>query len=161
MQYFVPFVLIWFVIFENRSRSGMRKNVAERYRSCRVSWLLLKKSAGSWRGRFGDNFMGCWTVFVLDFLFVIDFLFVMQVNYIQNDNARLENKVTELKGTLNSLLQSRENFVIAYEVIVCDFVGWFLLLMVITCYAELLTYCIRRFLACSTMESDFTLDFLC
>ncbi|CAK8536875.1 unnamed protein product [Lathyrus sativus] len=38
-----------------------------------------------------------------------------KVNYIQNDNVMLENKVKELKGTLNSLLQSRENFVIAYE----------------------------------------------
>ncbi|XP_058777218.1 uncharacterized protein LOC131651575 isoform X2 [Vicia villosa] len=38
-----------------------------------------------------------------------------KVNYIQNDNVMLENKVKELKGTVNSLLQSRENFVIAYE----------------------------------------------
>ncbi|KAL5100388.1 hypothetical protein RYX36_004715 [Vicia faba] len=38
-----------------------------------------------------------------------------KVNFVQNDNVMLENKVNELKGTLNSLLQSRENFVIAYE----------------------------------------------
>ncbi|RHN55215.1 hypothetical protein MtrunA17_Chr5g0415301 [Medicago truncatula] len=38
-----------------------------------------------------------------------------KVNYVQNDNMMLENKQKELKGTLNSLLQSRENFVIAYE----------------------------------------------
>lgn len=38
-----------------------------------------------------------------------------KVNYVQNDNVMLENKQKELKGTLNSLLQSRENFVIAYE----------------------------------------------
>ncbi|QHO11725.1 Transmembrane protein, putative [Arachis hypogaea] len=38
-----------------------------------------------------------------------------QVNYLQNDNAMLESKHKELKGTLNSVLQSRENFVHAYE----------------------------------------------
>jgi hypothetical protein len=42
------------------------------------------------------------------------------VNYVQNDNVMVENKLKELKETLNSLLQSRENFVVAYEVIVCD-----------------------------------------
>jgi hypothetical protein len=41
------------------------------------------------------------------------------VNYVQNDYVMLENKLKELKETLNSLLQSRENFVVAYEVIVC------------------------------------------
>lgn len=54
----------------------------------------------------------------------------MQVNYVQNDNVMLENKVKELKGTVNSLLQSRENFVIAYEVIVCDW-GFYCWLIVI------------------------------
>ncbi|XP_073221077.1 uncharacterized protein [Cicer arietinum] len=39
----------------------------------------------------------------------------IKVNYLQNDNVLLENKQKELKGTLNSLLQSRENFVTAYE----------------------------------------------
>ncbi|KAK2374909.1 hypothetical protein P8452_47363 [Trifolium repens] len=38
-----------------------------------------------------------------------------KVNYVQNDNVMLENKLKELKETLNSLLQSRENFVVAYE----------------------------------------------
>ncbi|KAJ1423556.1 hypothetical protein SESBI_12176 [Sesbania bispinosa] len=38
-----------------------------------------------------------------------------KVNYLQNDNVLLENKQKELKGTLTSLLQSRENFVYAYE----------------------------------------------
>lgn len=41
----------------------------------------------------------------------------MQVNYLENDNVLLENKQKELKGTLNNLLQSRESFVHAYEVI--------------------------------------------
>ena len=44
----------------------------------------------------------------------------MQVNYLHNDNAILESKHKELKGTLNSVLQSRENFVHAYEVILYD-----------------------------------------
>ncbi|TKY69760.1 intracellular protein transport protein USO isoform X1 [Spatholobus suberectus] len=38
-----------------------------------------------------------------------------KVNYLENDNVLLENKQKELKGTLNNLLQSRENFVHAYE----------------------------------------------
>ncbi|MED6154870.1 hypothetical protein PIB30_000372 [Stylosanthes scabra] len=38
-----------------------------------------------------------------------------KVNCLKNDNAMLENKNKELKGTLNSVLQSRENFVHAYE----------------------------------------------
>lgn len=54
----------------------------------------------------------------------------MQVNYLQNDNVLLENKQKELKGTLNSLLQSRENFVHAYEVIVCDWRFYYLLIVI-------------------------------
>ncbi|XP_020218145.1 paramyosin [Cajanus cajan] len=38
-----------------------------------------------------------------------------KVNYLENDNVLLESKQKELKGTLNNLLQSRENFVLAYE----------------------------------------------
>ncbi|KAG5059349.1 hypothetical protein JHK87_000378 [Glycine soja] len=38
-----------------------------------------------------------------------------KVIYLENDNVLLENKQKELKGTLNNLLQSRENFVNAYE----------------------------------------------
>ncbi|KAL2349329.1 hypothetical protein Fmac_003329 [Flemingia macrophylla] len=38
-----------------------------------------------------------------------------KANYLENDNVLLENKQKELKGTLNNLLQSRENFVLAYE----------------------------------------------
>lgn len=50
------FVLIRFVMFESgsRSRSGMRKSVVERYRNCRESWLLSKKSVRNWRERFGE-----------------------------------------------------------------------------------------------------------
>jgi len=42
------------VIFENRSRSGMRKSGVERYRNCRVNWLLLKRRDRNWRERFGE-----------------------------------------------------------------------------------------------------------
>ncbi|KDP21259.1 hypothetical protein JCGZ_21730 [Jatropha curcas] len=38
-----------------------------------------------------------------------------KVNYLQNDNALLENRQKELQGTIQTLLQSRENFVNAYE----------------------------------------------
>ncbi|XP_019445533.1 PREDICTED: synaptonemal complex protein 1 isoform X2 [Lupinus angustifolius] len=38
-----------------------------------------------------------------------------KVSYLQNDNALLEMKQKELKGTLNNLLQSRENFVHDYQ----------------------------------------------
>ncbi|KAF7809220.1 shootin-1 isoform X1 [Senna tora] len=38
-----------------------------------------------------------------------------RVNYLQNDNALLENKQKELKDTIYSLLQSKESFVHAYE----------------------------------------------
>lgn len=54
---------------------------------------------------------------------------VMQVIYLENDNVLLENKQKELKGTLNNLLQSRENFVNAYEVIVCDWCFYYLIFM--------------------------------
>jgi len=40
--------------FENRSRSGMRKSLVERYRNFRVNWLLLKKRDRNWRERFGN-----------------------------------------------------------------------------------------------------------
>lgn len=49
--------------------------------------------------------------------------------YLENDNVLLENKQKELKGTLNNLLQSRENFVNAYEVIVCDWCFYYLIFM--------------------------------
>ncbi|KAL7164019.1 hypothetical protein ACSBR2_040012 [Camellia fascicularis] len=39
----------------------------------------------------------------------------MTVSYLQSDNALLENKQKELKGTINNLLQSRESFVKVYE----------------------------------------------
>lgn len=42
----------------------------------------------------------------------------VQVSYLQNDNNLLENKQKELKGTIQSLLQSREIFINAYEVCV-------------------------------------------
>ncbi|KAG6650950.1 hypothetical protein CIPAW_06G078500 [Carya illinoinensis] len=38
-----------------------------------------------------------------------------QVSYLQNDNTLLENKQKELNGTIQSLLQSREVFINAYE----------------------------------------------
>ena len=38
------------------------------------------------------------------------------MSYLQNDNALLENKQKELKGTIQCLLQSKESFVNAYEV---------------------------------------------
>ncbi|KAK3027867.1 hypothetical protein RJ639_041501, partial [Escallonia herrerae] len=44
----------------------------------------------------------------------------MKVNYLQNDNALIENKQKELKETINSLLQSRERFVKAYEDSTCE-----------------------------------------
>lgn len=55
-------------------------------------------------------------------LMVIDWLFLtlsmlLQVIRLENDNALLENKQKELKGTINNLLQSREYFVNAYEVV--------------------------------------------
>ncbi|KAK9750867.1 hypothetical protein RND81_02G228000 [Saponaria officinalis] len=38
-----------------------------------------------------------------------------QVSYLQNDNALLENKQKELNGTIQALLQSKEQFVTAYQ----------------------------------------------
>ncbi|KAF7124067.1 hypothetical protein RHSIM_Rhsim12G0127800 [Rhododendron simsii] len=38
-----------------------------------------------------------------------------KVSYLENDNAMLENKQKELKGTIASLLQARESFVKVYE----------------------------------------------
>ena len=38
------------------------------------------------------------------------------MSYLQNDNAMLENKQRELNGTIQSLLQSRKNFISVYEV---------------------------------------------
>ncbi|XP_054808901.1 spindle pole body component 110 isoform X2 [Prosopis cineraria] len=38
-----------------------------------------------------------------------------RVNYLQNDNALLEIRQKELKETIQSLLLSRENFILAYE----------------------------------------------
>ncbi|KAL4639279.1 hypothetical protein ACB092_03G205900 [Castanea dentata] len=43
-----------------------------------------------------------------------------KVSYLQNDNALLENKQKELKGTIQSLLQSKESFVNAYEESTCE-----------------------------------------
>ncbi|KAK9935601.1 hypothetical protein M0R45_022696 [Rubus argutus] len=43
-----------------------------------------------------------------------------EVSYLQNDNSLLENKQTELKGTIHSLLQSKETFVNAYEESTCE-----------------------------------------
>ncbi|XP_037491997.1 coiled-coil domain-containing protein 186 isoform X2 [Jatropha curcas] len=43
-----------------------------------------------------------------------------KVNYLQNDNALLENRQKELQGTIQTLLQSRENFVNAYEETTCE-----------------------------------------
>lgn len=53
---------------------------------------------------------------VIDWLFLILSL-LLQVIRLENDNALLENKQKELKGTINNLLQSREYFVNAYEVV--------------------------------------------
>ncbi|KAH0991533.1 hypothetical protein GBA52_003016 [Prunus armeniaca] len=43
-----------------------------------------------------------------------------EVRYLQNDNSMLENKQKELKGTIQSLLQSRDTFVNAYEESTCE-----------------------------------------
>ncbi|PON38874.1 RUN/FYVE domain protein [Trema orientale] len=43
-----------------------------------------------------------------------------KVNYLQNDNGLLENKQKELKETIQSLIQSKECFVNAYEESTCD-----------------------------------------
>ena len=43
------------------------------------------------------------------------------MNCLQEDNALLEHKQKELKETIQSLLQSRESFVNAYEVLYSPF----------------------------------------
>ncbi|KAL6351324.1 hypothetical protein AAG906_035116 [Vitis piasezkii] len=43
-----------------------------------------------------------------------------KMSYLQNDNALLENKQRELNGTIQNLLQSRENFVSVYEDSTCE-----------------------------------------
>ncbi|OMO57247.1 hypothetical protein CCACVL1_25882 [Corchorus capsularis] len=43
-----------------------------------------------------------------------------KVNYLQNDNVLLENKQKELQGTIQSLLQSKESFVNAYQESTCE-----------------------------------------
>ncbi|WCJ21758.1 hypothetical protein M5689_003888 [Euphorbia peplus] len=42
------------------------------------------------------------------------------VSYLQNDNDLLENRQKELQGTIQNLLQSKENFVNAYEESTCE-----------------------------------------
>jgi hypothetical protein len=61
----------------------MRKSLVERYKNCRVNWLLLKKRDRNWRERFGEfNVYVMLSVFFFFCLFVfgkgiIDFGFVM------------------------------------------------------------------------------------
>ncbi|KAK8579466.1 hypothetical protein V6N12_069791 [Hibiscus sabdariffa] len=43
-----------------------------------------------------------------------------KVGYLQNDNALLENKQKELQGTIQSLLQSRDSFISAYQESTCE-----------------------------------------
>ncbi|GAV87088.1 hypothetical protein CFOL_v3_30514 [Cephalotus follicularis] len=43
-----------------------------------------------------------------------------KLNYLQNDNGLLENNQKELKGTIQSLLQSRESFINAYQESTCE-----------------------------------------
>ncbi|KAM1859360.1 hypothetical protein ACFX13_011678 [Malus domestica] len=43
-----------------------------------------------------------------------------EVSYLQSDNSMLENRQRELKGTIHNLLQSRENFVNAYQESTCE-----------------------------------------
>ncbi|KAE8691975.1 Detected protein of unknown function [Hibiscus syriacus] len=43
-----------------------------------------------------------------------------KVGYLQNDNALLENKKKELQGTIQSLLQSRDSFISAYQESTCE-----------------------------------------
>lgn len=106
-------LLCWFGLPRGSRRWRItRKSVAERYRNCRASWLLSERSVRSWRERFGGFNVGDFSKKNVKWL-----VFPMQVNYLENDNVLLENKQKELKGTLNNLLQSRESFVHAYEVI--------------------------------------------
>lgn len=52
------------------------------------------------------------------------------MSYLQNDNALLENKQRELNGTIQNLLQSRENFVSVYEVcIFCSILTTFFIII--------------------------------
>nr|TKS05633.1 centrosomal protein of 63 kDa isoform X2 [Populus alba] len=43
-----------------------------------------------------------------------------KVSYLQNDNALLEGKHKDLKGTIQSLLQSKESFVNSYQESTCE-----------------------------------------
>ncbi|KAJ6351608.1 hypothetical protein OIU78_007507 [Salix suchowensis] len=43
-----------------------------------------------------------------------------KVSYLQNDNALLEDKNKDLKGTIQSLLQSKESFVNSYQELTCE-----------------------------------------
>ncbi|KAJ9172123.1 hypothetical protein P3X46_015402 [Hevea brasiliensis] len=43
-----------------------------------------------------------------------------KVSYLQDDNALLENRQKEMQGTIQTLLQSRESFVHAYEESTCE-----------------------------------------
>ncbi|KAL9364020.1 hypothetical protein Peur_041893 [Populus x canadensis] len=43
-----------------------------------------------------------------------------KVSYLQNDNALLEDKHKDLKGTIQSLLQSKESFVNSYQELTCE-----------------------------------------
>ncbi|KAG6764743.1 hypothetical protein POTOM_032229 [Populus tomentosa] len=43
-----------------------------------------------------------------------------KVSYLQNDNALLEDKHKDLKGTIQSLLQSKESFVNSYQESTCE-----------------------------------------
>ncbi|XP_022735089.1 paramyosin [Durio zibethinus] len=43
-----------------------------------------------------------------------------KVSYLQNDNALLENKRKDLQGTIQSLLQSRDSFINAYQESNCE-----------------------------------------
>ncbi|KAF6153026.1 hypothetical protein GIB67_004245 [Kingdonia uniflora] len=45
---------------------------------------------------------------------------ILQVQYLENDNLLLENKQKELKGTIDSMLQSRESFLSLYEDSTCE-----------------------------------------
>ncbi|XP_065636394.1 ATP-dependent zinc metalloprotease FTSH 11, chloroplastic/mitochondrial-like [Quercus suber] len=75
------------------------RNMAESYRNCKQCWLLPMNYGKSWNERFALN--------LLD---------EMPVSCLQNDNALLKNEQKELKGTIQSLLQSKESFVNAYKV---------------------------------------------
>ena len=97
--------------------------MAESYRNCKQSSLRAMSCGKSWKERFALNLIvemleikkkKKTKFLVLVFSFMVCLL--LQVNYLQNDNALLENKQKELKGTIQILLQSKESFVNAYEV---------------------------------------------